>query len=65
MTAGVVGGQAFMVVDGVLVSELVDPNPLNSGSLGFSAYCTKLKIKDIEVRRPCVEDFIQTYVPEF
>ena len=65
MTAGSISGHTFMVVDDVLVTELIDPTPIKGGHVGFSAYCTKLKIKDIEVRKIYWEDFIQKYKPEF
>ena len=65
MTAGSINGHTFMVVDDVLISELIDPTPIRGGHVGFSAYCTKLKIKDIEVRRIYWEAFIQKYKPEF
>ena len=65
MTAGSIGGHTFMVVDDVLVSELIDPQPISGGHVGFSAYCTKLKIKDIEIREIYWEEFIQKYDPEF
>ena len=65
MTAGAINGHTFMVVDDVLISELIDPQPIQGGHVGFSAYCTKLKIKDIEVRKIMWEDFPQEYTPEF
>lgn len=65
MTAGSIGGHTFMVVDDVLISELIDPEPISGGHIGFSAYCTKLKIKDIEIREIYWEEFIQKYDPEF
>lgn len=54
-----------MVVDDVLVAELIDPQPLKGGHMGFSAYCTVLNIKDIEIRKIYWEEFIQEYTPEF
>ncbi len=65
MTAGAIDGHTFMVVDDVLVSELIDPTPITGGHVGFSAYCTRLKITDIEVREIYWEEFIQQYKPEF
>ncbi len=65
MTAGAIDGHTFMLVDDVLITELIDPNPLSGGHVGFSAYCTKLKIKNIEVREIYWEKFIQEYEPEF
>ena len=54
-----------MVVDDELVTELIDPNPISGGHAGFSAYCTKLRIRDIEVREIVWEDFKQVYTPQF
>ena len=65
MTAGSIGGHTFMVVDDILVSELIDPQPITGGHVGFSAYCTKLKIKDIEVREIAWKPRTQLYDPEF
>lgn len=65
MICGAIGGHCFMVVDGELVSELYDPAPIRGGHVGFSPYCTKLRIKDIEVREIKWEDFPQVYEPEF
>ena len=65
MTFGAVGGQCFMIVDDQLITELVDPAPIAGGHVGFSAYCTKLAIKDIEVRKIYWEEFVQSYDPEF
>lgn len=65
ITAGAIDGHNFMVVDDVLVSELIDPNPIKGGYVGFSPYCTKLKIKDIEIREINWEKLEQEYEPEF
>ena len=65
MMAGAIDGHTFMVVDDILISELIDPQPITEGHVGFSAYCTKLKIKDIEIREIYWEDFPQQYKPEF
>ena len=65
MTCGAIDGHSFMVVDDVLVSEMIDPQPIKDGHVGFSAYCTRLKIKDIQIHEICWEEFVQTYEPEF
>ena len=65
MVCGSIDGHCFMVVDDVLVTELIDPNPISGGHAGFSAYCTKLRITDIEVREIVWEEFYQKYDPEF
>ena len=65
MTIGAIDGHTFMVVDDVLVAELIDPQPLKGGHMGFSAYCTVLNIKDIEIRKIYWEELTQSYDPEF
>lgn len=66
ITTGAIAGHNFLVVDGQLVQELIDPSPiLGGGHVGFSPYSTMLKIKDIEVREIVWEERIQKYDPEF
>jgi len=52
-------------VDGELVSELIDPHYISGGSVGFSAYCTKLALRDIKVQEAVWHPFEQSYEPEF
>ena len=66
ITTGAIRGHNFLVVDGQLVQELIDPAPiLGGGHVGFSPYSTILKIKDIEVREIVWEERVQVYEPEF
>ena len=66
MTAGAINGHIFMVVDGVLVSEHMEyDNYLTSGHVGFSPYCTILKIRDIEIREIYWDKTCEYYEPEF
>ena len=65
MTTGIIRGHSFLCVDDVLVAELIDPNYISGGHVGFSPYCTKLAIKDIQVRRAVYEEFVQSYEAEF
>ena len=65
MTTGIIGGHSFLCVDDEIVSELIDPNYISGGHVGFSPYCTKLAIKDIQIRRAVYQDFFQSYEPEF
>ncbi len=65
ITTGAIAGHNFLVVDGVLVQELIDPSPIIGGRVGFSPYSTMLKINDIEVREICWEERLQVYEPEF
>lgn len=61
MTFGAIDGHCFLVVDDLLVTELIDPNPIKGGHIGFSAYCTKIALKDIKIRKICWEEFVQSY----
>ena len=55
-----------MVIDDELVSEHVETvNPLTIGHVGFSPYCTVLRIKDIEVKEIYYETVEEGYKPEF
>lgn len=65
IVTGIIEGHSFLYSNGVMVSELIDPNYISGGHVGFSPYCTKLAIKDIEVRRAVWEPLIQSYDPEF
>lgn len=65
ITTGAVCGHNFLVVDGVLVQELIDPNPISGGYVGFSPYSTMLKIKNIEVREIVWQERTQKYESEF
>ena len=66
MTVGAINGHMFMIVDGEVVSEYIEyKNYLTRGHIGFSPYCTILKIKDIEIREIVYEECHETYEPEF
>ena len=61
MTFGAIDGHCFLVVDDLLVTELIDPNPIKGGHVGFSAYCTKIALKDIKIRKIYWEELLQSY----
>ena len=66
ITTGAIQGHNFLVVDGKLISELIDNmDPIVGGYVGFSPYSTILKIKDIEIREIYWEERVQSYLPEF
>ena len=66
LTCGAIDGHLFMVIDDELVSEHVETvNPLTIGHVGFSPYCTVLRIKDIEVKEIYYETVEEGYKPEF
>ena len=65
MCVGAIGGHTFMVVDDELVTEYLDPDPLTDGHFGFSPYCTKLFVRDIEIMKISYIEKHQYYDPEF
>ena len=65
VTCGSVQGHAFLYIDGALICELVDPDGLTGGRVGFSPFCTRMAVKDIEVRAAKFRPRIHEYAPEF
>ncbi len=65
VTTGIIQGHTFLFADDIFVEELIDPDYIMGGHVGFSPYCTKLAVKDIEVRRAVYEKLDQFYEPEF
>lgn len=66
LSCGAINGHLFMTVDDELVAEYVEyTEPLTSGHIGFSPFCTILKIKDIEVKEIYYEKKKENYDPEF
>lgn len=66
LTCGAIDGHIFMVIDDELVAEYIEyENFLESGHIGFSPFCTILKIKDIQVREIYYEVIKEHYNPEF
>lgn len=52
--AGSVDGHIFIFIDGKLILEVTDPDPIDTakhGKVGFEAYCSHIMIKNIEIRR--------------
>lgn len=65
MCFGAIDGHTFMTCNGKLICELIDPEPLKCGHIGFSPYCTHLKIRDIKISEIYWEQRNQSYAPEF
>ncbi len=66
--AGSIDGHIFVIIDGKLVLEVTDPDPIDTGKygrVGFEAYCSKLKFTDFYVKRPYWEAVSEKYQPEF
>ena len=68
LTVGNIGSDIFVAVDGVLALEIRDPQPIDYmkyGRIGFEAYCTRVKYKNLTVRRAVAVDCFKPYEPEF
>lgn len=65
---GSIDGHVFVIVDGKLVLEVTDPNPIDTtkyGKIGFEAYCTRVKYRDLYVKRVAYDVVDEKYIPEF
>ena len=65
---GSIGGHVFVCVDGKLVLEVTDPDPIDQtryGRIGFEAYCSRIRITSLRVLRLEYTPAKKTYVPEF
>lgn len=65
---GSIEGHAFILIDGALVLEVTDPDPIDStkyGRFGFEAYCARLRFRDICLRRAVWKPIEDHYDPEF
>ncbi len=68
ITAGSIDGHVFVIVDGKLVLEVTDTDPIDVrkyGRVGFEAYCAQLKFKDFAVKKAVWRPLSESYVPEF
>lgn len=68
LQAGSIDGHCFIFVDGVLRLELLDPNPIDSSQhthIGFEAYQSIIKVRDIVVRQIVWREGSLSYPVEF
>ncbi len=65
---GNVGGKVFVLVDNELCLEITDPDPLDTmryGKIGFEAYSSAWKFKDLKVWQLHATQVKEYYNPEF
>ncbi len=65
---GNVGGKLFVLVDGRVALEIKDPDPIDAykyGKIGFEAFSSWWKFKDLRVYRLACESVREYYVKEF
>ena len=66
--AGSIDGHCFILADGKLLLEGMDPNPINNSKytkVGFEAYSSKISLKDVVIRRIKWEPVDMHYESEF
>ncbi|HJD24600.1 MAG TPA: DUF1080 domain-containing protein [Firmicutes bacterium] len=64
--AGSIGGHCFIFVDGQLVIEMQDPNPITEyGKVGLGTYASQIAVRNFRVRQIVSRPFIQSYTPAF
>ncbi|MEI8113588.1 MAG: hypothetical protein WCI54_08160 [Bacteroidia bacterium] len=66
--AGSIDGQCFILADGKLLLEAMDPNPIDNQKftkVGFEAYCSKIRIRKIKIRQICWETVVIKYEVDF
>lgn len=66
--AGSIDGHCFILADGRLLLEAMDPDPLDKtkyAKVGFEAYCSRIRVRNIVIRQICWEKTEMKYEPEF
>jgi len=66
--AGSIDGHCFILADGKLLLEAMDPDPIDNRKytkVGFEAYCSKIKIRNLVIRQISWEPVDMKYEPEF
>ncbi|MDX2109307.1 MAG: hypothetical protein SFY80_03600 [Verrucomicrobiota bacterium] len=66
--SGSVAGHVFVLVDGKLILEVTDPQPIDStthGMIGFEAYASWIQIRNLSVRKLSWEARDLSYPREF
>jgi len=65
---GSIDGHVFVFVDGRLILEVTDPDPIDTsryGLIGFEAYASMIQVRRVVVRQIVWEDRPLSYAPEF
>ena len=68
ITVGNMSSTFFLFVNGRLAFQITDPHPYDvnvHGLVGFEAFCTRVKYKNIKIKRLVTVDDWKTYQPEF
>jgi hypothetical protein len=66
--AGSIDGHCFILANGKLLLEAMDPDPIDNqkhAKVGFEAYCSKIRIRNIKIRQIHWVPIEMKYEPEF
>jgi len=66
--AGSIDGHCFILADDELLLEAMDPDPIDNRKftkIGFEAYCSKIKMRNIVIRQIHWEPVTMQYDPDF
>jgi hypothetical protein len=66
--AGSIEGHCFIFADDQLLLEAMDPDPIDNRKytkIGFEAYCSRIRIRNIVIRQIHWEEAGMKYEPEF
>jgi hypothetical protein len=66
--AGSIDGHCFILADGKLLLEAMDPNPIDTQKytkIGFEAYCSKIRVRNIKIRQIFWEAVDMKYEVDF
>ena len=68
ITVGNIGSTLFMAINDRLALSVTDPAPIDIakyGNVGFEAFCTKVKYRNLKIKKLEYVDDWKTYTPEF
>lgn len=66
--AGSIDGHCFILADGKLLLEAMDPNPIDTQKytkIGFEAYCSRIRVRNIKIREIFWEPVDMKYEVDF
>jgi hypothetical protein len=64
---GSIGGHCFVCVDGKLLLEVTDPEPIDSSvhtRVGFEAYASQIQVRNVKIRQAAWKATAPRYEPE-
>jgi len=66
--AGIIQNMCFVAIDGCVIMELRDPNPIDKlecNRVGLGTYCSQIRFRNFKVVRPKWKQVTFAYTPKF